>query len=141
MATKTYDFKKVTLVLGPHIISGYAEGTGIQAEAAEDTWMPKTGSDGEFVRSKSNNNEGSVTITLLPSSKSNDVLSALHLADKESNAGLVPLLLKDLQGTTLIAASEAYVVKPANVGFGQEAENREWVIYSGDLKMLVGGIG
>lgn len=138
--TTTYDFKRVVLTVAGHIVSGYADGTGITIAYTEDRWTPQTGSDGDFTRSRNNNNEGSITITLQQSSLSNDFLAGLELLDSQTNAGLVPVLLKDLNGSTVAMADKAYVQSVPEAEFGREAGERQWVLYTGNLQMFVGGI-
>lgn len=137
----TYDPKLVTLMFGGQAIVGYSDGTFISTARTEDAFSMRTGSDGHVVRSRNRNRTGSVTITLLPSSPSNDVLSAIALADEQGGAGVFPLFIKDLSGTTLATAPNAWVRKMAELVYGKEAgDDREWVLDCDELVLHVGGL-
>jgi hypothetical protein len=129
----------VTLSFGGQAIVGYAEGTFINTSRTEDGFSFRVGSDGNVVRSRNRNRTGSVTVTLLPSSPSNDILSTL--ADEKGGLGVYPLFIKDLSGTTLVTAPSAWVRKMAEVAFAKEAsEDREWVLDCDELVIHVGGL-
>lgn len=140
MSLKTFDFKKVSVIIGPHIASGFADGTGIAVEYNEDRFITQVGSDAEVTRSKSNDNTGTFTLTLQHASKTNDVLSGYKLLDDASNAGIFPVLIKDLQGNTVAEGTSCWVQSTPSVEFGREAADREWVIATDDLKLFVGGL-
>lgn len=135
----TFDPKLVSLIFGGKIISGYADGTFILVERNEQTFNLKVGADGEGTRVKSNNKSGKITVTLMQSSASNDDLSAFALADEISNTGVVPVLMKDGSGRTVVSGATAWLQKPANVELAKEATARTWVIESDELAMVVGG--
>lgn len=141
MALRQYNSKEVIVTVGAIAIDGYADGTFVVAEKTEDTFGTTVGADAEVCRSRKNDERGKVTLTLMQSSQSNDLLSALHEADKAlpAGAGTVPFLMKDLSGRTLVQAQNAWIVKPPSVEFARDPTNREWVIESDDLKILAGG--
>ncbi len=136
---KTYDPKEFSVIVGGHIVGGYDDGTFIKAERNEDMWTTKVGADGEGARAKSNNKSGTVEVTLLQSSGSNDVLSGFALADELNNGGQVPVLIKDANGTTVVSAETAWIKKMPAVEGGKEIGNRVWVLETDNLNMLVGG--
>lgn len=137
---KTYNFKKVVVIVGGSIITGFADSSSISAEFDEDRFTPDTGADGEYTRSQTNNNQGTITLNLKASSLGNAVLNAFYLLDKVAGSGIFPLLIKDLNGTTLIAAPECYVLKPPAAEFESELGEREWTLATGDLSLSHGGI-
>lgn len=92
-----------------------------------------------MARSMSTDPRKKVTVTLLQTSGTNDVLSTLYEADKISKNGTFPITIKDLRGTTMFGASTAWVVKKANVSFGKQVESREWTIEAADGAFFVGG--
>jgi hypothetical protein len=139
MATKNYDPTKICLTVGPFLISGFADGSMVKAERNEDSYKTTVGGDGHVVRSKSPNRTGKVTITLLQSSEANGFLTTLALADQATDTGIVPVMVKDLNGTTLWAATEAWVMKPPSASWEKEAKDREWVLECADLEFFEGG--
>jgi hypothetical protein len=135
----TYDPKLFSVIVGAKIMSGFSDGSFIRVERNEQAWNLKVGVDGEGTRAKSNNLSGKVTITLMQSSSSNDDLSAFAAADELSNSGAVPLLVKDVSGTTVCSAVTAWVMKYPDTEFGKEVLTRAWVLETDELLMLVGG--
>lgn len=57
---KTYDPSQVVATVGGRPLAGFAPGTFIEAERAEDAYSMTVGIDGEGTRSKSNNKSGTV---------------------------------------------------------------------------------
>jgi hypothetical protein len=139
MAVYQYDPNQVSVILGGQAISGYADGTFIKVERNEQAWNLKVGVDGEGARAKNNNTSGKITITLMQSSASNDVLSGFALADESSGAGTFPALVLDHNGTSKITALTMWVQKFANLEDAKEITMREWVLETDALVMLVGG--
>ena len=137
---KTYDPKDYSLIVGGHIVEGWADGTFLTAERTNDTWSDAVGADGEGARAKSNDKRGTFVFTLMQTSKSNTVLSGFHNADELNNGDQVPVLVKDNNGDTVLEATEAWVRKPATVELGKEISNREWTIATTNLSVLVGSL-
>jgi len=136
----TYDPAKVSLIIGGHIVKGYADGTFITAARNSDTWTRSGGADGEQTRAKSNDKSGIFTCVLMQSSDSNAVLQGISLADESSNAGLVPIMLKDNNGSEIASGELCWNQKPSDKGFGKESGDREWVFETGELIYAGGGI-
>jgi hypothetical protein len=136
---KTYDPTLVTISFGAVPLVGFADGTFISASRTEDSFTHKVGADGSGARSKTANKSGLVTVTLLQTSSSNDYLSALNVADELSNAGVLPLLIKDAGGTSLLFAAEAYIVKPPDYENAKEILDRAWQFMCNSLDFFVGG--
>lgn len=136
---KTFDPKNVSVIIGGQIIGGFTDGTFIAVERDEDMYTKKVGVDGIGTRAKTNNFGGKITITLHQSSPSNDVLEGYAISDELSNAGAVPALIRDNQGTTLCTALTCWVKKQPVADFGKEVLNRVWVLDSDAILMFVGG--
>lgn len=139
MSVKTYDPKQVIVIVGGVPMSGFADGTFITAERSNDSFSKVTGSDGFTSRAKSNDRSGSFTITLAQTSPSNDILQSFALADELTNAGVVPILVKDIGGRTTFISAFGWVKKPPAAEFGKEIANREWVMDTADMDVFVGG--
>jgi hypothetical protein len=140
MPVKVYNPKDVVIILGSIIVTGFADATFLSVDFNEDSFTLQVGVDGEGTRSKSNNRSATATFTTMQSSDANDLLSALHALDINSGGGdgIVPMLIKDLQGTSLYAAETAWIRKQPTSEFAREAGPREWVIETDDLDALVG---
>lgn len=128
---KIYDADQVSLIaVGVPIDSGYADGAFVKLEMADDAFKTKVGTDGEIVRSKTNNFLAKMTVILMQTSDGNAKLSAIHELDKVSpnGAGVAPFMVKDRQGTSLHAGEFSWVVKAPDVTYDREATEREWEI-------------
>jgi len=136
---RTYDPKSVSIIVGGNIMTGLADGTFLTVERDEDAFALNIGSDGEGVRSKSNNFSGTFTLTIQQGSPSNDVLSAFAQADELSGSGVVSVLVKDNNGNSLHVAETAWVQKAADAEYARESGDREWVIRTDKLTTFVGG--
>lgn len=139
MGAKHYDPAQVKVTFGGHVVQGYADGTFVEVARNEQSFSLQVGTDGEGTRSKTNNKSGTVTLTLMQSSQSNDVLSGFSLADELSSAGVFPLSVVDKSGKTIVAAETAWIQKPADVEFSREATSRQWVFETDNLIMNIGG--
>ena len=139
MGVKSFDFKKVSLVFGAQALAGYHEGTVINYEPAADSFVKHVGADGEVSRAAMNDFSGSVTVTLAQTSPSNDYLSSIALADRTSGAGVLPLMLRDASGRTLIVSDSAWIRQRPKVVLAKGSiEGREWII---DLAQAVESFG
>lgn len=136
----TYDPAKIVVNYGGHNIEGYASGTFLTVSRKEDSFSLETGSDHRSIRTRQNNESGALSIVLLQSSLSNDVLSSFALIDELTGNGAAPLTVKDLRGTSLYTTPFAWIVKPADGGFGKSNTNRDWKFECIRLKMHTGGI-
>lgn len=139
---RTYDPKKIAIIIGPHIVSGYGEDTFVSVEPEGDGTTAVSGADGEVARSLSHNPLHTITLTVQQTSRTNDYLSALLALDKASGgAGIVPLAIKDLRGTSLFAASQAWVINTPTMEYGAEVSEREWEIMAVASAQFIGGNG
>lgn len=126
---KIYDADQVSLIgVGIPIDSGYADGEFVKIEMADDAFKTKVGTDGEIVRSKTNNYLAKVTIRLMQTSDGNAKLSAVHELDKmaPNGKGVGPFMVRDRQGTSLHAGQYSWVTKAPDVTYDREATEREW---------------
>lgn len=137
--TQTYDSKQVIVIVGGNYMQGLADGTFLNIVPNADDFTKVVGADGNVARSKSNDASFRVTLTLMQTSASNDVLSALRRSDKIANAGIVPIQVKDLGGRTLFSAPECWVARPPDSEFGKELSQRQWMLDTGPAEYFVGG--
>lgn len=136
---KTINAKQVSIVIGPHAVSGFAAGSFVTITKDEPAYTKKVGTDGKVTRAKSNNDSGTITIRLDQASASNDYLSGIALLDRASDTGVVPMLVRDANGTTIISAESVWVQKMPDTEYSNEALDREWVLDCGPMDMFVGG--
>lgn len=136
----TYNPAKVVLTFLGQIITGYAPGSFVKAARNKDTYTYTPGADGKGCRTLNPDKSGRVTVTLMQSSPSVDVLSAAQILDELEGTGTGPLMVKDLSGTLVVSAENAWIVKPADVDFAAEVGNREWIIEAEELRIAGGSI-
>lgn len=139
---KVYDPSEVLIQFGAITMEGYADGTFVTVDDDEDAYSLQVGTDGEAVRSKSNNRSGTITLTLLQSSQANTLLSAQHNLDRLSSGGvgIAPLLIKDNNGLAIYTAETCWIQKRPSAEFAREATAREWVLRTNNLVSVDGGI-
>lgn len=142
MATKNYDPSRITVnVLGVQI-QGFAPDTFVEVARDSNTVDDDAGAQGDVVRVINRDNRGTMKITLMQSSLSNDYLAGLVRSDETIVGGLGtvgPSALADLNGTTLCDGEESWVMKPADVKYGAKADKCEWSIRFAKLRMFPGG--
>jgi len=136
---KTFDPKLVVMSFAGIQISGYMDGTFIMAEREVDTFEKSVGAGGDVTRVRSNNRSGTITLTLQAASPTNDLLSARAIIDEQTGLGTGVAMVKNINGTTLVSAADAWIQKPANVEYADTASGREWVIACADMRMFIGG--
>lgn len=125
---KTYDFKQVQVIFGGNLLTGFSEGEAITLEPNAESFTLKVGADGETSRAKGNNKSHTLKLKFLQTASANEVLSGIHAADQLSNSGVKPLMIKDNNGTSLVAERQAFISKPPAMGHGSEITDREWTI-------------
>ncbi len=130
---REFDFKKVTATFGPVILTEFAAGSSIKVARNEQAWTTQVGASGEATRSKSNNNTGTVTITLQQTSPSNKKLGTYARLDELSNSGKQPLMIVDQNGETVVACASAWIQKIPDIEYGPESSTREWVFETDNL--------
>ena len=134
----TVDPKKFILTVAGIPLTGYAK-KFIKITRAANSYDMDVGADGSVCRVKSNNYSGEFEVTLMQSSPSNALLSALCIADENFGTGIVAVTGTDLSGTSINYAGAAWVRKPAEQTNGVEANERVWVLDCAALSCFIGG--
>lgn len=142
MGTAVYSAHQVSLIFaGIPIESGRGPDEFIAIAKANDTYTFQAGVDGDGVFSEDLNNYHTVTVTMMATAKGNAVFSAIHLGDikTRSGAGIVPILIRDKNGTDVFIASEARIIKWPDESKGKEAGTFQWVIGVPNPQRFLGG--
>ncbi len=135
-----YHPDKVILSFKGINITGYAEGTFIEVERAEDAFMEYVGSLGEVCRTRNLNRLGTVTLTLMATSAVNDALTAIAVQDEDGSIiETGALQLKDGNGNMKCDAPEAWIKKMPKVERAKESGTVQWVITCASLTIKPGG--
>ncbi len=138
-AATTFDPALVIVSIGGVTMHGFADGTFVNVERERDTFTKNVGADGEVTRVKTNDKSGMLSLTLQQASGSNDLLSGFAQLDEQANSGIVPVLIEDKSGRTVLFSAEGWIRKPPAVEFGNEASTREWVLDLAKIDYFVGG--
>lgn len=144
-AAKTYSLAQVVAVFGPSDLkAGAGEGEWIKVTPNADKIAVVQGVNGETLFSYTGDRLYKVEITLLQSSKTNDYLAAVQIADEKSlragNGGIMlPFILKDTGGTTAFASPKARVCKLPEIGYTNKNTDRVWTLWAADGEMFPGG--
>lgn len=141
MALSTFDPKSVLVSIGGAIMSGFADGEFLSIIADNQQFSKVVGADGFTTRVKSNNYNGTLTLTLSQSSPSNDILSGFLNLDRISNLGIVPILIKDMSGTTTLFSAQGWIQQFPDVTYSNEISNRAWTFDLVDIDIFIGGNG
>lgn len=137
---RTYDPKMIIVTFGEVEVTGFAAGTFLNVERSNGPSFEKErGADGSVDRVNKNARDLTVTLTLKQTSVSNAALSAIHSSDQLLNTGIRPLLIKDLMGTTLVSAPQAWIENDANIELADTLSGREWTIATGQAEKITGG--
>lgn len=128
---KTYNPKEVTIALGNHIVTGYADDSFVTIDPNGDGVTKKVGCDGEIARSISPDDTYIVKLSVLQTSDTNSYLQQKLALDRKTGDGMFPILIKDLKGGMVFSSEAAWPSKPASRGYGKEAGNREWELHTG----------
>lgn len=124
-----------------HTISGLADGNFVSYEREVPRAQLSVGADLSAARVLRRNKSGTVTLTLMQTAESNDVLSELARLDEEAhnNDWLFSVTIKDLLGRSVFFAPQAFIGNDPNVTYATDLESREWTIQVINVQRHVGG--
>lgn len=135
----TYDPRRNIITFGAKQLTGMAEDDMITIKPLGDGAQQFVGADGEVARSLDPNMTYEVTVSLSTASKSNDYLSAIYNMDRQTGNGILPLMVKDLSGTTKFSAN-AYIVNMPETTRGRKVASQNWVFNTDQVKdPIIGG--
>lgn len=123
-----YDPKNIVVIVNGQRIDGFADGSFVSIERNEDSWSYAVGADGSCARARSRNISGTLTLTLMQTSKGNEILEALMIADDTTSQGQFSWAVADEKYTGLVSSGAAWIQKPATIEYGKEMNDRVWTI-------------
>jgi len=131
-SVKTYDPRLLQIALGNHVVSGAADGDFLTIEPHGDGVDKQVGAYGEVVRSIDPDETVTITIGLQYSAETLKYCGDMYDRDRATHGeGMFPILIKDLKGTTVCSAGEAWVTNKPDQTYGKTASDREIVIETG----------
>lgn len=93
MARTVHNFKNTKAILAGMIVTGFADGDAIQSERNEDKRTHVVGAGGDVTINESNNDTGTVTLTLKPSSPALPLVRSLYNSGEQFNVMLIDTAL------------------------------------------------
>lgn len=137
----TYDAAKhLFSFAGQLIANGFGPDTWLKVSRNNDGFTLTKGASGEGTRSKTNDNSGTVELTLMADSQANDILAAIGVADELSGTGVGALFIKEFNGTTRVSAGSAWIKKLPDLERAKEVGTVTWVFECDDLELFAGGL-
>jgi hypothetical protein len=136
--TKVYSAAAHTLSFAGRQIDGFADGAFCTVKMMSPAYTSKVGANGEVVRIATNDFRAAISVFLLPTSESNDVLKgilATDLAD-ENGAGVGTFELRDRSSGVLVAKSnDAWIAGLPDVERSKEVGQHEWKLECGHMDL------
>lgn len=130
---RQYDPQRVKFVFRGVEVSGYMDGTFIEAERSEEVYSTLVGATGGVARTRNRNMTGKITLTLMAVSPSNDLLADILDQDEQHNTGWGPILIEDLNGNMQCRAKEAWIAKMPKIERAKEAGSVVWEFECAEL--------
>lgn len=137
-----YDPQEVIVSVGGADIEGYFTGAFVQITYDNDAFNSVVGASGDVTRSKTDSLMATITLTLMQTSPSNDLLSTILNADLKgrNGAGVFALVIRDsASGRTVYTAANAWISKGPDASFDQQDSGRAWTLKAARLESFVGG--
>ena len=136
---RNYDPGRIVMVWNGITIQGIGPDTFVKAARNEDNFTEDVGAGGDVVHTRNHNRTGKVTFTLQDASPSNDQLSAAAIADELTGLAVGALLIKDLNGTTVVQCANARIQKYADLEYAAKSGTNDWILMCAELEMFLGG--
>ena len=135
----TYSPKDVILSIGGYQLTGWQS---INITRSAKSFQVIRGIRGKNTRVSNKDTSATITISLLQTSQSNDVLSTILIADEENSTARIALTLKDKSGSSVFSSNDAFITGFPVTPFSGQFEYRNWEIFCGSTTTYnVGGNG
>ena len=101
VSVTTYDPKKVNVIVGGRVITGFASDGVVTLAKSEDSVTPSVGAKGDVTYSENANESGTVSLTLMSTSS-----SLSYLRDLEAKRRAVNVSITDANDDTAFTMTE-----------------------------------
>ena len=122
----TYSPREVLIDIGGYIITGW---DNISIERSAESFVVVRGIRGKHTRVKNPDTSCTITIPLLQTSMTNDVLSKILQLDEQYGSSRIDITLKDKSGTSVFSSSEAYIMGYPAISYTGDFTYRTWKIF------------
>jgi hypothetical protein len=135
-----YDPARYTASFGEvDLTAGVASGTFFSLERTERSFSLASGAMGDATLLRNRNKTGMFKVTLQSGSPVNDLLSGILTEAELFGPTARPLLIKDLNGNTVVDAPACFIEGWPTLEAADEQSNREWTILCAELNVFAGG--
>lgn len=122
----TYSPSDVHLIISGYSIAGWES---ISIARPEKSVTVIKGIRGKHTRVISEDTSATISVRLLQTVQSNDVLSYIHELDRQEGTARLTLTLKDSSGRSVFSSDEAYITGYPTVTYSGNFEYRLWSIF------------
>jgi len=129
----------ITLGDVSHPVSGFAEGTMVTAARTNPISTMISGADRSGYRVYRSNKTGSITLSLIQSTSSNDLLQGIIDKDELSRDVFFEMFVADTSGRSWFRATQCFIENQPEASFSTEGEQRDWMITALELEQHLGG--
>lgn len=139
--TTFFDPAQFPIVLGGVQMQGFSESNMCKFEFETESFSDVVGVDGDVTRSKSMDRRAKLTVYLMQTSPTNDLLSAMYNAGRVGTNGgdVVAARVENVNGRLVIAGPEAWIMDTPKPTYGKTAAEYEWVIRIANCEAFFGG--
>lgn len=121
------------------ILQGAIDGDYMQTTRDNAKWAREHDRAGNATRVKNNNTGGTLAITVSASDPINDVLSRAVAIDDTTDNVVGVIVIRDLNGTTLVEADGCFLEDVPDATFGNTRGQRVWVWQCAKIRRFLGG--
>ncbi len=140
MTVRYFDPKDFEIIFQGVVVGDFAQDF-VEAKFTRPLYRLVRGVDGDTTRVRTGNRSGTIKVSLLQSSPSNNTFSNFVLVDELSGfTNLGPLLCRDKVGGTLMLATACFIENIPPISFGITAKVRTWTFVCDNLIMYLGGL-
>jgi len=118
--------KDVQLIVAGYVITGWER---ITITRRVKGFTPIPGIRGKNTRVASQDTSATITVPVLQTSQSNEVLSSIHEQDLDKKTGRLGITLKDVSGNSIFSSDEGYITGFPSVTYSGQFEYRTWEIF------------
>ena len=129
------------LAVGFIPITGFTDGSFVRVEKTLPPFTTHTSADGVVSRIYNRSDVYKITLTLMSTSPSNDVLTKLWQLDELTQKGKFPMLIKDMSGSDLFFSTTTWVDQLPVIDKSAEINDRTWVLQASQGFINIGGAG
>lgn len=135
-----YSPEDVVVILGGVFeVGGYHEGTFISISKDVPLFTTKESSDGKVGRVRNKSGLYTVSLTLMSTTSSNEVMTRLGRLDSRTGMGKFPITIKDTLGKTVFFSPCAWVEELPETDFDIAITSRVWGIKCSCGDIMIGG--